>query len=78
MTEFIAGVKDALTSKKSSSFTMGTGLGTQFAREGIAVDLEKLAAGMAAANSKEPVKAPFTDEELTEGLARIFEAAAKP
>jgi len=74
MTEFIAGVKEALTSKKSTSFTMGTGLGTQFAREGIAVDLEKLAAGIAAANSKEPVKPPFTDEELTAAMD-IFEKA---
>ncbi len=42
MKEFIEGVKDAMSSKKSTSYMAGSGLGQQLSNEKIAVDIEKL------------------------------------
>lgn len=66
--EFAEGVKDALTSKKSSSYSMGTGLGQQFASEGIPIDVEKLIAGIN--QTVQPSDKPaYTEEELTSAMA---------
>ena len=43
---FIEGVKDMLENKKPSSYAMGVGLGQLFKAEGIAIDPEKLKAGI--------------------------------
>ena len=67
--EFTAGVKDALTSKRSSSYTMGTGLGQQFASEGIPIDIDKLVAGITHSIQPASDKPAYTEEELTAAMA---------
>ena len=67
--EFAEGVKDALTSKKSASYSMGTGLGQQFASEGIPIDIEKLIAGMTQTVQPGTDKPAYTEEELTAAMA---------
>ena len=67
--EFTEGVKDALTSKKSSSYSMGTGLGQQFASEGIPIDIEKFIAGITHTVKPGSDKPAYTEEELTAAMA---------
>lgn len=67
--EFAEGVKDSLTSKKSSSYSMGTGLGQQFASEGIPIDIDKLIAGITHAVQPGSDKPAYTEEELTAAMA---------
>jgi FKBP-type peptidyl-prolyl cis-trans isomerase len=67
--EFTEGVKDALTSKKSSSYTMGTGLGQQFASEGIPIDIDKLIAGITLTVKPGADKPAYTEAELTTAMA---------
>ena len=67
--EFTEGVKDALTSKKSSSYSMGTGLGQQFASEGIPIDIEKFIAGITHTVKPGSDKPAYTEEELTTAMA---------
>jgi FKBP-type peptidyl-prolyl cis-trans isomerase len=67
--EFAEGVKDALTSKKSPSYSMGTGLGQQFASEGIPIDIEKLIAGITQTVQPGTDKPAYTEEELTAAMA---------
>lgn len=67
--EFTEGVKDALTSKKSSSYSMGTGLGQQFASEGIPIDIEKFIAGITHTVKPGSDKPAYTEEELTSAMA---------
>lgn len=67
--EFAEGIKDALTSKKSSSYSMGTGLGQQFASEGIPIDIDKLIAGITQTVEPGSGKPAYTEEELTAAMA---------
>ncbi|WP_395743224.1 FKBP-type peptidyl-prolyl cis-trans isomerase [Prosthecobacter sp.] len=69
MKEFAAGVKEALTAKKSSSFTMGSGLGQQFVSEGIPIDIDKLIAGITFTVEHSSEKPAYTEEELTTAMA---------
>ncbi len=67
--DFTAGVKEALSSKKSPSYTMGTGLGQQFASEGIPIDIDKLVAGITQSVQPGADKPAYTEEELNAAMS---------
>ncbi len=75
MKEFIEGVKDAMSSKKSTSYMAGNGLGQQFSSEQIAIDVEKLAAGITAATTP-GAKPEYTEEELSAAMG-LYEKAMR-
>jgi FKBP-type peptidyl-prolyl cis-trans isomerase len=65
---FIEGVKDMLENKKPSAYAMGVGLGQQFKAEGIAIDPEKLKAGIERATGAATGAEPYTQEQLTAAM----------
>ena len=73
--EFLQGVKDAMTSKKSTSYMAGNGLGQQFSSEQLPIDLDKFAAGISAA-SQPDAKPAYTTEELTAAM-ELYEKAVQ-
>lgn len=68
MTAFIEGVRDMVENKKPASYAMGMGLGQQFRSEGIAIDLDKLKAGIERASGAATGAEPFTQEQLTAAM----------
>lgn len=65
---FIEGVKDMLENKKPAAYAMGVGLGQQFKAEGIAIDPEKLKAGIERATGAATGAEPYTQEQLTAAM----------
>jgi FKBP-type peptidyl-prolyl cis-trans isomerase len=61
---FIEGVSDVLGGKKPAGYAMGIGLGQQFKNEDIAINADKLKAGMERATGAATGAEPYTKEEL--------------
>jgi FKBP-type peptidyl-prolyl cis-trans isomerase len=75
MQEFTQGVKDTMNGAKSRSYMLGTGLGDQFHNMNVAIDVDKLAAGInfTLDKAKTPdAKAAYSEEELTAAM-QLFE-----